>query len=211
MNSQNLTADQADTVRDCFKYYSQIPAEAARYDGFVSAGLDDDAAYELTNSLNALEPEDGKDSVSSLQRYRAVVDSGLSRAEQVAALGEIMPESEYAKLQKGVSLGITPESYVAARERIAQIDDNGSVNQEEAARAIRGIPGLTNEQKAILWQMQNKSWKSKSNPFSTSAGQRAYEILNREEAGVQPLSLPSLGTTKETKPVQPLSLPKLGG
>ena len=110
VNSQNLTAEQAETVRDCFKYYSQIPAEAARYDSFVSAGLSDDAAYELANSLNALEPEDGKDSVSDLQRYRAVVDAGLSTEEQMNVLGEMMQESEYSKLQTGYSYGVTPEA-----------------------------------------------------------------------------------------------------
>lgn len=39
---------------------------------------------------------------------------------------------------------------------------------------------LTNDQKAALWQMQNKSWKSKNNPYSTGVGQRVYDALNKE-------------------------------
>ena len=211
------------------------PTQYAKMLTILSAGLDMDDYLELklTDAVdrcvkgieNGIAAKDAKkaamtaqkvkdaagDDAENVELYRAAVDAVKNQDQQMEALSMLMPKSEYAKLQKGVSLGITPESYVATRERIAQIDDNGSVNQEEATRAIRGIPGLTNEQKAILWQMQNKSWKSKSNPFSTSAGQRAYETLNREETGVQPLSLPSLGTPKETKPVQPLSLPKLGG
>lgn len=202
VNSQNLTAEQADTVRDCFKYYSQIPAEAARYDSFVSAGLSDDAAYELANSLNALKPEDGKDSVSSLQRYRAVVDAGLSADEQMTVLGEMMQESEYSKLQTGYSYGVTPEAYVTFRELLPKFDfdGNGTFKQEEVEAAIDSMGGggngivlpgagggqsLTVTQQAALWQLANKSWKPAKNPYSTSVGQKVYDALNAEtESGI---------------------------
>ena len=202
VNSQNLAAEQAETVRDCFKYYSQIPAEAARYDSFVSAGLSDDAAYELANSLNALEPEDGKDSVSGLQRYRAVVDAGLSTEEQMNVLGEMMQESEYSKLQTGYSYGVTPEAYVAFRELLPKFDfdGNGTFKQEEVEAAIDSMGGggngivlpgagggqsLTVTQQAALWQLANKSWKPAKNPYSTSVGQKVYDALNAEtESGI---------------------------
>lgn len=202
VNSQNLAAEQAETVRDCFKYYSQIPAEAERYDSFVSAGLSDDAAYELANSLNALEPEDGKDSVSGLQRYRAVVDAGLSTEEQMNVLGEMMQESEYSKLQTGYSYGVTPEAYVAFRELLPKFDfdGNGTFKQEEVEAAIDSMGGggngivlpgagggqsLTVTQQAALWQLANKSWKPAKNPYSTSVGQKVYDALNAEtESGI---------------------------
>ena len=202
VNSQNLAAEQAETVRDCFKYYSQIPAEAARYDSFVSAGLSDDAAYELANSLNALEPEDGKDSVSGLQRYRAVVDAGLSTEEQMNVLGEMMQESEYSKLQTGYRYGVTPEAYVAFRELLPKFDfdGNGTFKQEEVEAAIDSMGGggngivlpgagggqsLTVTQQAALWQLANKSWKPAKNPYSTSVGQKVYDALNAEtESGI---------------------------
>ena len=202
VNSQNLTAEQAETVRDCFKYYSQIPAEAARYDSFVSAGLDDEAAYELANSLNALKPEDGKDSVNNLQRYRAVVDAGLSADEQMTVLGEMMQESEYGKLQTGYSYGVTPEAYVTFRELLPKFDfdGNGTFKQEEVEAAIDSMGGggngivlpgagggqsLTVTQQAALWQLANKSWKPAKNPYSTSVGQKVYDALNAEtESGI---------------------------
>ena len=193
VNSQGLTAAQADTVRSCFKYYSQIPAEAARYDSFVAAGLDDDAAYGLANSLNALEPEEGKDSVSDLQRYRVVVDAGLSADAQMAALGEIMQESTYGKLQTGYDYGITPEAYVSYLEILPEYDadGNGAFKQEEVEAAIDAMGGkselmlpggdderLTRTQQAVLWQLANKSWKPKNNPYSVSIGQQVYDALH---------------------------------
>ena len=205
VNSQTYTAEQAEIVKDSFKYFSQIPAEAGRYDGFMAAGLSDEASYELTGALNALEPEDGKDTVSSLQRYRAVVDAGLSVDEQMAAFSTLMDESEYARVQTGYSFGVTPAAYVSYKETLPlyDADGNGSFKQEEVEAAIDAMSGgglqnwnngltnwndpaegktlnLTNEQKAALWQMQNKSWKPRNNPYNTAISEKVYNALNAE-------------------------------
>ncbi len=197
VNSLDLTAEQAETVRDCFRYFSQIPAKAARYDSFVSAGLDDDAAYALANSLNALEPEEGKKTVSYVQRYRAVLSAELSEDEQLAALQELMQESEYSKLQVGYSYGVTPEAYVTFRELLPQYDadGNGTLNQKEVEKALDSMGGgvglvlpgdsggdqpLTVKQQAVLWQLANKSWRPNKNPYSTSVGRKVYDALNAE-------------------------------
>lgn len=199
VNSLDLTAEQAETVRDCFRYFSQIPAEAARYDSFVSAGLDDDAAYALADALNALEPEEGKKAVSNVQRYRAVLAAELSEDEQLAALQELMQESEYSKLQVGYEHGILPEAYVRFRELLPQYDadGNGTLNQKEVEKALNSMGGgvglvlpggsggdqpLTVKQQAVLWQLANKSWKPNKNPYSTSMGKKVYDALNAEPA-----------------------------
>lgn len=197
VNSLDLTAEQAETVRDCFRYFSQIPAEAARYDSFVSAGLDDDAAYALADALNALEPEEGKKTVSYVQRYRAVLSAELSEDDQLAALQELMQESEYSKLQVGYSYGVTPEAYVTFRELLPQYDadGNGTLNQKEVEKAMDSMGGgiglvlpggsggdqpLTVKQQAVLWQLANKSWRPNKNPYSTSVGKKVYDALNAE-------------------------------
>lgn len=199
VNSLDLTAEQAETVRNCFKYYSQIPAEAARYDSFVSAGLEDDAAYALADALNALEPEEGKKTVSNVQRYRAVLAAELSEDEQLAALQELMQESEYSKLQVGYEHGILPEAYVRFRELLPQYDadGNGTLNQKEVEKALDSMGGgvglvlpggsggdqpLTVKQQAVLWQLANRSWKPNKNPYSTSVGRKVYDALNAEPA-----------------------------
>ena len=154
------------------------------------------------NTLGVLEPEDGKDSVSGLQRYRAVVDAGLSTEEQMSVLGEMMQESEYSKLQTGYSYGVTPEAYVSFRELLPKFDfdGNGTFKQEEVEAAIDSMGGggngivlpgagggqsLTVTQQAALWQLANKSWKPAKNPYSTSVGQKVYDALNAEtESGI---------------------------
>ena len=87
-------------------------------------------------------------------------------------------------------------------------DGNGSFKQEEVEAAIDAMEGvspeealmlslmgekvttvtLTNEEKAALWQMANKSWKPKNNPYDTYVGQQVYDALNAKTEEEETLS-----------------------
>lgn len=75
---------------------------------------------------------------------------------------------------------------------------NGSYSQQETEDAINALVGddnplfaltgtspngytLTDREKAILWQLQDKRWKPKSNPFDREVGQMVYDILTAED------------------------------
>lgn len=201
--------DQAAAVKEQLAFFSVIPAQAERYAALTEAGLDTESAYNLTEIFAGLEPEEGSDTVTSMQRYKAVVTSGLSDQEQLAALGTLMGESEYAKVETGYEFGVTPAMYVQARENVEEIDENGSTSQDEATRAISSMQGLTVREKAVLWQLQNKSWKATNNPFDTMTGQQVYNALHAgdEEETVE---LPRLGQTAGETDLPTISLPRLG-
>lgn len=122
-----------------------------------------------------------------------------------------MTESTFAKVQISGRYDISPAQYIRYRELLVTADAlnedpakrNESIDQSETAAAINGMLGLTNEQKAVLWQLQNKSWKPNKNPFSTAVGQTVYDYLH-DEGG-----LPSL--TGEDDDPPGLSLPSLNG
>ena len=198
VNGQGLTDSQAAVVKESFSYFTQIPQSGGYYDKFVAAGLGDQEAYDLSSALDDLEPEEGKTQVSSLQRYRAVVDAGLDEDQQIAALGELMSESEYGKLKTGYSFDVPPATYVRFKEVLPAFDEdgNGGYTQSEVEAALDGMGGseiilpttggiggiyMTTAQKATLWQLQNKSWKPENNPFSVSVGQQVYEAMNAED------------------------------
>lgn len=188
---ENYPARQAAVVKEQFRYYSMVPAQAERYEKFTDAGLDTGAASHLTDLLSALEPELGKTQVSTTQKIQAVVSAGLGEQDQMAALGSLLGESEYAKLRAGYDQGVTPALYVEAKESISALDSNGTISQEEAKTAIKGMVGLTKEQKAALWQMQNKSWSAENNPFSRNVGREVSRALNQEEdKTIKGLTLP---------------------
>lgn len=201
--------EQAAAVKEQLAFFSIIPAQAERYAALTEAGLDVESAYNLTEIFAGLEPEEGADTVSNMQRYQAVVTSGLSDQEQLTALGTLMGESEYVKVETGYEFGVTPAQYIQARESVAEIDDNGSTSQDEATRAISSIQGLTVRERAVLWQLQNKSWKATNNPYDTITGQQVYNALHAGDTE-ETVELPRLGQAAEDADLPTLSLPRLG-
>lgn len=121
------------------------------------------------------------------QKYEAVVSAGLSEGEQLKALESVLGEGEFGKLSAAHSQGISPADYVNAMAVIRDYDENknGAISQEEAKKALKSMK----EQRAALWQVQNKSWKPEKNPFSTKVGREVYKTLNWERS--EGLSLPS--------------------
>ena len=84
---------------------------------------------------------------------------------------------------------ITPGVYALYRVALqtvnAQVDGNTNYSQAEAQAAVESLPGLTQYQKAYLWQSTNKSWKK--NPFgSATVGEYqsgAQEAINPIDSG----------------------------
>ena len=116
LDSCGLNEDQSAVVSETLKFYSQIPAEAKRYEDLTRAGLTTDAAVNLTMALSNLEPMAGKSSVSDLQRYRVVIDADLSYQEQINIFESMMDEAEFEKLESVCNAGLTPEQYVSFKE-----------------------------------------------------------------------------------------------
>ena len=102
----------------------------------------------------------------------------------------------YEGVNVGRDYGITPETYLDYKERLPSFDadKNGSYKQEEIEAALDSMGGgptlpslggkrdatLTNTQRAVLWQLANKSWKPKNNPYDTTVGQWVYDALHAE-------------------------------
>ena len=198
-NAQGFTEEQAAVVRDSFKYYTQMPAEAGNYDKFVGVGLTDEDSYALSNALNALEPLPSKTSVAPVQKWRAVVDTISDSDDQMSALEVIMTDSAYEKLQVATSMryGIDAETYVTAYELLPYYDENanGSYTGAEVAAALNHTKGkltsngielptysgrLTTAQKAILWQLLTGNTSAKNNPFDVDIGWRVLKARGIE-------------------------------
>lgn len=180
VNQQSYSPEQRAAINENFKYWMQFPAQAGKYEDFVEAGLSDDDASDLHNALSNLQPEDGKDQVSNLQKYRAVVNAGLNEQNTMLALEKVMTEGEYLKLSVGNEYGLSPVTYVDFKEMLPKFDDdkNGSYTQKEVEKALKSMNSLTNKQKAILWQIVDKRWKAENNPFNKDVGGKVYNDLN---------------------------------
>lgn len=161
----------------------------------MDAGTDLNAAIEATTSIDGLEPETGEDDVSDLQKYRAVIDSISNVDQQMSALSSVMNESTYTKVSVGYDFGVSPNAYVTVKEILPQFDEPndkgnlGTYTQEEYEAALDSLSGgspilpgdtrvnLTNDQKAVLWQLLTGSKSAKNNPYSRSIGQQVIDAL----------------------------------
>lgn len=207
VDNSNLTARQKQAVKENLKFYSMMAADTERYDALTAAGLSPESAKKTAAAIAGLEPENGKESVTYLQKYQAIVQSGLSDSDAMAAMKAVMPESSLPRLEVSGKYGVTAAQYVeayAAAESIRARKGEKSVSQETAAQAIANMSGLTQRQKAVLWQVQNKSWKGSRNPFDTAVGNWVYNYLHQEVEQSGARQLPG-GTSSR---VGALGLPK---
>lgn len=174
-NAKKMNMTTQDYMINLVKYGGVKGVEKAQK--LNNAGLGKSSADKVFFALDKLEPLPGKDAVNNQQKYRAVVTSGLSDKEQVAAMKVVATQSIYEKVNVGYQFNVKPADYVNYREWVEQLDDNGSVTQKEAQAALDRMK-LSNAQKAVLWQLQDKRWKPYNNPYSSSIGAQVYHRLN---------------------------------
>lgn len=195
VDRMNLSDAQKAAVKSNLVFYSGVQAKAETYEKITGAGVSTSEAETLARTIGALTPEEGADSVTAMQKYKAIVDSGVSDATAAAAMQAIMPESIAVKFSAARQWNVPAEKYVEvyeATEGIKEKYGKTSLNAGMAKAAIDSVSGLTQEQRAALWQIQNKSWKPYKNPYSTSVGS---SVRARLESGTVTNSLPS-GTSR---------------
>lgn len=195
VDRMNLSDAQKTAVKSNLVFYSGVQAKAETYEKITGAGVSTSEAETLARTIGALTPEEGADSVTAMQKYKAIVDSGVSDATAAAAMQAIMPDSIAVKFSAVRQWNVPAEKYVEvyeATEGIKEKYGRTSLNAGMAKAAIDSVSGLTQEQRAALWQIQNKSWKPYKNPYSTSVGSG---VRARLESGAVTNSLPT-GTSR---------------
>lgn len=191
VDRMNLSDAQKTAVKSNLVFYSGVQAKAETYEKITGAGVSTSEAETLARTIGALTPEKGADSVTAMQKYKAIVDSGVSDATAAAAVQAIMPDSIAVKFSAVRQWNVPAEKYVEvyeATEGIKEKYGKKSLNAGMAKAAIDSVSGLTQEQRAALWQIQNKSWKPYKNPYSTSVGS---SVRARLESGTVTNSLPT--------------------
>ena len=195
VDRMNLSDAQKTAVKSNLVFYSGVQAKAETYEKITGAGVSTSEAETLARTIGALTPEEGADSVTAMQKYKAIVDSGVSDATAAAAMQAIMPDSIAVKFSAVRQWNVPAEKYVEvyeATEGIKEKYGKTSLNAGMAKAAIDSVSGLTQEQRAALWQIQSKSWKPYKNPYSTAVGS---SVRARLESGTVTNSLPT-GTSR---------------
>lgn len=142
----------------------------------TDAGSTVEDAVSLVKAMAELEPEAGADEVSDLQKWRLCIDSFGSEAGQMSALCGYMTQTQFEKVQRAYSMGVKPDTYISMRELLPRFDadGNGSLTNKEVKSAIDTMK-ISNDQKAVLWQLATGSTSAKNNPYSPEIGQEVLD------------------------------------
>ena len=166
-----------------------------KYLDAIDGGLDTQRAKDVALGMAELTPDDGKKTVSDVQKWRAAIDAVDGADAQHDALLAVMKDSTKQKYEIADSYGIEARTWVQLKEILPQFDEdgNGSYKGEEIENAIDAMNGhggimlpggdgpqqLTNEMRAVLWQLFTGSKSAKNNPYSERVGSQV--IAEREK------------------------------
>lgn len=167
-----------------------------KYLDAIDGGLNAQSAKDVALGMAELAPEEGKKTVSDVQKWRAAIDAVDGAGAQRDALLAVMKDSTKQKYEIADSYGIEARTWVQLKEILPQFDEdgNGSYKGEEIENAIDALNGhsgimlpggdgpqqLTNEMRAVLWQLFTGSKSAKNNPYSERVGSQV--IAEREKA-----------------------------
>jgi hypothetical protein len=114
---RNLQSEKATAVKEWLGYWQMMPAEATTYEKLTEAGLQSENAQLVFDTWQALEPEEGKTSVSVNQKRRAVAESkALSEADKRLAIRTTIDgDSALAEFDNCVKAGVRMTDYVEAK------------------------------------------------------------------------------------------------
>lgn len=143
-------------------------------------------AYSDSASGNAFHISKYEESIQDRKFYGYLKDAGkkelrsmLNSYEQHVADNDKLSGWE-AKAAVAQEAGISPGVYALYQMALKAADTDGKgVSQAKAKAAAESIDGLTQEQKAYLWQSSNRKWKK--NPFG-SATVSEYQYAGGEFA-----------------------------
>ena len=148
-------------------------------DKLSEVGVSNSTAEQITAELALEEAKNGDDNLSTIRRARISVDAAKDNDEAMAALSVIVSKDTYPKIQLAAEFDVKAENWVEFKELWADWYGEDSVSQEKVENVLDDMY-LTKEQKAALWQISNKSWKPKNNPYSRKVGEEIYDALNEE-------------------------------
>lgn len=167
-----------------------------KYLDAIDGGLYTQSAKDVALGMAELAPEEGKKTVSDVQKWRTAIDAVDGTSAQRDALLAVMKDSTKQKYEIADSYGIEARTWVQLKEILPQFDEdgNGSYKGEEIENAIDALNGhsgimlpggdgpqqLTNEMRAVLWQLFTGSKSAKNNPYSERVGSQV--IAEREKA-----------------------------
>lgn len=144
----------------------------------------------IEDELDKLQPANGDTQVDDFQKFEVIYRYGKQKGLSNEKMLEICKvyasyDSYIPKLELSMKHNVGIDTYCRARTAMRQEsmanDNNITITTKEAAAALTKMVErgqITKEEAAVLYQLQQKNWGYKNNPFSREIGKQVYEELN---------------------------------
>ena len=152
-------------------------SSADKYRAIAASDMGEDAKVAAIGSVMGMEMETASGNPSQYAKMLDILDNGATLTEYLDLLEHGEEDAFLDQIKAGAD--ISASMYLRVVKAIEAVDDNGRISQAEAEEGLRRISGLTNEERAELWQLQDKRWKPEKNPFDVAAGRRILEMLKK--------------------------------
>lgn len=177
LRSADISGDGKSVV-----YYAMMASddEMALMDALAGQNAD---MGEVTRVLMEIKDEARKE-----ENKRSTVDilsgASLTDGQKAEIFRSTGSDSLEEKLSVAEEYGISGGEWMEAEEGFAQEREEAeakSLTQEIAEAVIRNMDGLDRQERAAMWQLQNKGWNWKSNPFDRKVGREIYDQQHAED------------------------------
>ena len=163
-------------------YYGLLAsdAEMETMDALTDLGAD---MGEVTRVLMEIKDERQKEG-EKRTALEILADSDLTADQKAEIYRSTASDSKEEKISLAEEYGVSGGDWVEAEEALAreqEEQDADGMTQAIAEGAIRTMEGLTREEQAALWQLQNKGWSWQKNPFDRQTGREIYERTHAED------------------------------
>lgn len=163
--------DFAQIIRHTIK--GDLISKSGKADNYT---INKDVKLALFRLFNAKDREVEFERATGILKFTGATDADIYKAiangYSITLSDNDVNKIEYLKSHLDDKRGLT--YYFDVKKLAKSIDVNDNINQEEAEKAIDMLakkhPDISNDVKAILWQLFNKSWKAEGNPYSKKIG-----------------------------------------
>lgn len=135
-DQRDWNSEQINAVKNRYKFWQMLPAQASTYEKYTGAGLNSDNAMKVTELLAGLEPEAGKETVSTNQKIKAIESSGLNREDRTNAIAALVTDRVTVLTDAGVNDQRAKEIAVAIATAEAENGDEDLWYIEKARTAV---------------------------------------------------------------------------
>ena len=149
------------------------PEKEAKYQAAAQAGLSEDGARAAVDAVTGIDADKARDRQSAAVHALDSVDDQLAAVRYYAD----KPDADYARFDRANEYGVTPSDFFTFWDEVLEKIGN-SPKQVNVQELLDARDDLTQEEKAVLWQLCSAGWAARNNPYAAYIGEQIKEAYD---------------------------------